>query len=108
LRDPARLAPQRAGRKLTMLVMLCRNRVADFSRWKAAFDSHAPAHRDAGLRLIDVWRGVEEPNNVFFLFEVASMDKARAFISNPAAAEAGKTSGVMEGEYHFLESGTGY
>jgi len=32
------------------------------------------------------------------------MDKARAFISNPAAAEAAKTSGVLDGEYHFLES----
>jgi hypothetical protein len=27
---------------------------------------------------------------------------------NRAAAEAGRTSGVLEGEYHFLESSTGY
>jgi len=51
---------------------------------------------------------VEESNNVFFLFEVTSLDKARAFISNPAAAEAGKESGVLDGEYHFLESSAGY
>jgi hypothetical protein len=91
-----------------MVVMLCRNRVADFAKWKAVFDSHAPAHRAAGLRLMNLWRAVEESNNVFFLFEVTSLDKARAFISNPAAAEAGKASGVLDGEYHFLESGTGY
>ena len=91
-----------------MVVMLCRNRVADFGKWKAVFASHAPAHREAGLHLMNLWRGVEEPNNVFFLFEVTSLDKARAFISNPAAAEAGKTSGVLDGEYHFLESSTGY
>jgi hypothetical protein len=91
-----------------MLVMLCRNRVADFAQWKAVFASHAPAHRDAGLRLMNLWRGVAEPNNVFFLFEVTSLDKAQAFISNPAAAEAGKASGVLDGEYHFLESSTGY
>lgn len=42
---------------------------------------------------------------MFFLFEVTNMDKARAFISNPAA-EVGKTSGVLDGEYHFLESST--
>jgi hypothetical protein len=57
---------------------------------------------------MNLWRSVEEPNNVFFLFEVTSMEKARAFISNPAAAEAGKTSGVVDGEYHFLESSAGY
>ena len=69
-----------------MVVMLCRNRVADFAKWKAVFASHASAHREAGLRLMNLWRGLEDPNNVFFLFEVTSLDKARAFISNPAAA----------------------
>lgn len=91
-----------------MIVMLCRNRVSDFSKWKGVFDSHAQAHRDAGLHLKSIWRGLEEPNNVFFLFEVTDPKKARAFISNPAAAEAGKTSGVLDGEYHFLQSCTGY
>ena len=91
-----------------MIVMLCRNRVADFAKWKAVFESHAQAHRAAGLRLRDLWRDVEDPNNVFFLFEVSSLDKARTFISDPAAAEAGKASGVRDGEYHFLESRLGY
>jgi hypothetical protein len=91
-----------------MMVMLCRNRVADFAKWKEVFDSHAPAHRDAGLLLQGIWRGVEESNNVFFMFEVTDPEKARAFLSNPAAAEAAKTSGVLDGEYHFLESTTGY
>ena len=91
-----------------MIVMLCRNRVSDFAKWKKVFDSHAPAHREAGLHLKSLWRGVEEPNNVFFLFEVANLEKAHEFISNPTAAEAGRTSGVLDGEYHFLESNTGY
>lgn len=91
-----------------MVVMLCRNRVADFEKWKSVFDSNAPAARDAGLRLMNLWRDVEEPNNVFFLFEVKDTDKARAFITDPAAAESGKKSGVLDGECHFLESSTGY
>jgi len=57
---------------------------------------------------MNLWRGLEDVNNVFFLFEVTDMTKARAFISNPAAGEAAKTSGVLEGEYHFLESSAGY
>lgn len=91
-----------------MVVMLCRNRVADFSKWRGLFDSHAQAHRDAGLHLTGIWRAVEEPNNVFFMFEVTDDKKARAFINNPAAAEAAKTSGVLDGEYHFLEATSGY
>ncbi len=91
-----------------MVVMLCRNRVDDFARWKTVFDSHAAAHRAAGLRLLNLWRAVEDPNNVFFLFEVTAIERARAFISDPAAAEAGRKSGVLDGEYHFLESSPGY
>ena len=91
-----------------MIYMLCRNRVDDFSRWKAVFASHEAAHRDAGLRLLNIWLGVEEPNNVFFVFEVASMEKARKFISNPEAAKAGQASGLIDGEYHFVEDAGGY
>jgi hypothetical protein len=86
-----------------MIYLLCRNRVADFSRWNTVFASHEAAHQRAGLRLVNLWREVEQPNNVFFLFAVASLKQAREFISNPEAAKAGETSGVIEGEYHFVE-----
>jgi len=88
--------------------MLCRNRVGDYSAWKAVFASHAEAHRNAGLRLVKLWRTVADPNTVFFLFEVESPEKARQFISDPDAAAAAKASGVIEGEYHFLEDAGGY
>jgi len=93
---------------MPMTYMLCRNSVGDYSRWKAVFASHAAAHKKAGLHLVHIWRGVENPNNVFFLFEVAGMEKAKAFISNPEAAEAGESSGVLDGEYHFVEDAGGY
>lgn len=86
-----------------MMWMLCRNRVADFAKWKAVFDSHTQAHRAAGLELRNLWCDVEDRNNVFFVFEIASLDRARAFINDPASAEAGRVSGVLDGEVHFLE-----
>jgi hypothetical protein len=88
--------------------MLCRNRVANFERWQAVFASHEAAHKDAGLRLVNIWRSVEQPSNIFFMFEVASVDKARKFISNPEAAKAGEASGVIDGEYHFIGDAGGY
>jgi hypothetical protein len=86
-----------------MVYMICRNRVANFPKWKQVIDTHAGAHREAGLSLLHLWRDLEDSSNVFFVFEVASIQKARAFISAPEAAEAAKTSGVLEGEYHFVE-----
>jgi|SRR5271167_167214 len=91
-----------------MTYMLCRNRVADFPRWKAVFVSHAAAHQEAGLRLMHLWRSPEDADNVFFLFEVASMAKAKAFIGDPEAAKAAQSSGVLDGEYHFLEDAGNY
>jgi hypothetical protein len=90
-----------------MVLMFCRNRVADFAKWKAVFDEHLQGQEEAGLRLRNLWRSIDEPNNVFFIFEVTDIDKARAFISTPKAAEAGQVSGVLDGECHFLEAGPG-
>jgi len=87
-----------------MTYMLCRNRVANFFKWKAVFDAHLEAQADSGLRLLDLWRSVDDPNNVFFRFEVTDIEKARQFINDPAAAKAGEESGVIDGEIHFVES----
>jgi len=89
-----------------MTSWLCRNRVADFARWRKVFASHESAHREAGLRLL--WLAVEQPNNVFFTFQVASLEKAQKFMSNPDAAKAAAASGVIDGEYHFVEDAGGY
>ena len=86
-----------------MLVMLCRNRVEDYVKWRSVFDSHASEARDAGLILLHLWRHTEDPNNVFFVFKVADLQKAQAFIRTPGAAKTGKASGVLDGEWHFLE-----
>ncbi|MGA9529001.1 MAG: hypothetical protein WBS24_12880 [Terriglobales bacterium] len=91
-----------------MIHMLCRNRVADFTRWKNIFASHEAAHRNAGLRLVNLAREVGDPNNIFFSFEVASMEKARNFIGDAEAAKAASASGVIDGEYHFVEDAGGY
>ena len=91
-----------------MPFLLCRNRVADFSRWRAVFISHESAHRRAGLHLLGIWPRTENRDDVFFMFRVDSFERARAFIADPGAAEAGAVAGVVDGEYHFLEDVGGY
>ena len=85
-----------------MVRMLCRNKVADFGKWKAILDSHKNAHQQAGLTLESLWRGLEDPNNVFFVFAVADLNRAKAFISAPDAAKTGRDAGVLEGDYWFV------
>ena len=87
------------------ILLVCRNRVASFARWKRVFDSHRAAHRAAGLTLRELGRGVDDPNQVYFVFEADDLAKARAFIAAPDAKDAGKTAGVLDGEYHLVERG---
>ncbi len=44
----------------------------------------------------------------FFLFEVSSLELAKAFINAPDTGDTAEASGVTEGEYPFLEEGSAY
>ena len=87
-----------------MLYMACRNRVRDFAIWKREFEAQRGANLAAGLVLRQLGRGLEDPQQVFFVFEVGSLDKAKAFIADPKSREVGERAGVIDGEYHFVET----
>lgn len=78
-----------------MTYLICRNTVVDFATWKSVFDSHAPAQHEAGLHVKQVWRNIDNPNEVHMLFEVHDLAKARAFVSSPRVPEAMERSGVI-------------
>ena len=78
-----------------MILMLCRHKVTDFARWKQVFDSHAAAQRGAGLRVEHVLRNFDDPNEVFLLFEVTDIEKARGFVSSSDLPEVQKQAGVI-------------
>jgi hypothetical protein len=91
-----------------MNYMLCRNRVRNFDHWKGVFDSHADAHRAAGLKLVHLWYELNSPRNIFFLFEVEDMERARAFLDSSDAAASERQSGLIEGDFRFFSPSLGY
>jgi hypothetical protein len=91
-----------------MNYMLCRNRVRNFARWKRVFDSHADAHRKAGLKLVHLWQDEDIPSQVFFLFEIEDVARAKAFVTGPDAPESARESGLIESEFHFFRQSQGY
>jgi len=85
--------------------LLVRHKVADFEAWKAVLDSHAEAQRKAGLTVQHIFRDVADPSEIFLLFEVDDLEKARRFVSSPEVPDAQRESGVIEKpEIIFLES----
>ncbi len=84
------------------MVLLVRNKVGDLDHWKRVFDANLELPRAAGLTLLDIWRSVDDPNEVFFTFAVEDRERALAFMHAPESAATGVEAGVVEGEAHFL------
>ena len=91
-----------------MQYMLCRNKVRDYDVWKRIFDSHAEAHREAGLKLVKFWRSIDDPNEIHFLFEIHNMETAKAFVTQPDRKNVAEEAGLIEGAIYYLEEAEGY
>jgi hypothetical protein len=69
--------------------------VADFDRWKAAFDDHAPERARVGVVAHAVNRSVENPNQVVAFLQAEDEGELRAFLEAPELAQAMKAAGVV-------------
>ena len=56
-----------------MPYILVRHKVADFSKWKPAYDAHLPALQKAGLKEVHLLRNTDDPNETIILFEAADL-----------------------------------
>lgn len=79
-----------------MTHLLVRHKVADFPQWKKVFDSHKEAQGKAGLKLKQIFRSLADSNEVFLLFEVSDLEKAKAFLYSPEVPKAKEESGVID------------
>ncbi|MGB7730753.1 MAG: hypothetical protein WBL50_22185 [Candidatus Acidiferrum sp.] len=76
--------------------LLVRHKVKEYHEWKRVFDTHKEAQRHSGLRIERVMRNLYEPNEVFLLFEVTDLAKARGFVFSSEVPSAQAESGVVD------------
>lgn len=79
-----------------MSYLLVRHKVGEFHEWKRVFDAHKDAQRHAGLRIERVMRNLYAPNEVFLLFEVLDLAKARSFVHSSEVPKAQEEAGVID------------
>jgi heme-degrading monooxygenase HmoA len=65
-----------------MIYLLVHHEVADYSAWKAAFDSALDWRTKHGERHCRIFRGVQNPNELTLMFEWESFEKAHAFVGS--------------------------
>ena len=87
-----------------MIHMLIRHKVADFAKWKPAYDAHASARQSAGLKELHLLRNTENPNEVILLFSAEDADKAKAFAASDDLRQAMQKAGVSDKpDVYFLK-----
>ena len=87
-----------------MVHVLVRHKVADYSRWKEAFDSHLATRKRAGETGYHLFHSVDDPRDVFVLLDWTSVEEARKFMNSDALRQRMKDAGVQgTPEVQYLE-----
>jgi hypothetical protein len=76
--------------------IMVRHKVADFAKWKPAYEAHKDTRAAAGIKEGYVLQNVDNLTEVVLFLEVADVAKARAFISSPDLKAAMEKSGVTD------------
>jgi heme-degrading monooxygenase HmoA len=87
-----------------MSYLSIRHTIADYAKWHAGFDANEAARRAAGATGVNqVYRDVENPNQITVMLEWNTAENARNFASDPALKEAMNDAGVTSTpEVRFL------
>ena len=78
-----------------MVHMLIRHRVQDFGKWKPVYDAHQQSRAAGGLKDVRLWHSVDDPNDLFLLFEAVDAARAKAFAGSADLKEKMTAAGVI-------------
>ena len=81
--------------------LLARYDIADYGRWKSAFDADAEDRGNASLSVLQIWR--EGTGRAWVLFQVSNPGRAQDYLGT-AAQVFNSQAGVSDTEYHLLET----
>ncbi len=87
-----------------MVHVLVHHKVADFPRWKEAFDSHVLARQRAGELSFRLFHSIEDSKDITMLFDWESAEAARRFMTSSELRQRMQEAGVQGApEVHYLE-----
>lgn len=78
-----------------MAFMLLQQEVADYTQWRAVFDSNEEVRRSRGVQSTRVFRGLENPNTVTLLVEWDNVEHAKGWLNDARLRAAMQEAGVL-------------
>jgi hypothetical protein len=76
-------------------VVIIKHKVANYDKWKEAYDSHDSARLANGLHNFVIGRGMDDPNMVIVILKMDDADKAKAFTVSQDTRDRMKKGGVI-------------
>jgi len=87
-----------------MVHVLVRHKVADYPKWKEAFDSHLSVRKRAGEMGCHLFHNAEDHCDIFLLLDWQSADEARKFMTSDELRSTMAKAGVVgTPEVQYLE-----
>jgi len=76
-------------------ILIC-HKVADFGKWRTAYDAHVSARTNAGLKHEQLLRNIDNPNEVVLLLSAQDLNKAKQFAASDDLRERMQQAGVID------------
>jgi len=87
-----------------MPYVLIRHKVADYAKWKRAFDAHGATRKTNGSKGGRLFRSADDPNEVVILLKWSDIRKARQFVASDDLRQTMERAGVSDQpNIYFLE-----
>lgn len=86
-----------------MVYVIGSHPVKDFDTWKPYFDGNQDRAKKQGIQIQKLFRDVNDPNLVYFLFTAPSAEQFMDFVHDPVLAPLMQQAGVLAPpEFHVL------
>ncbi len=77
------------------MILIVQHKVRDYDTWKPVFDEHGDIRRRHGATGHELYRSVDDPNEVTIVNHFPSKEQAEAFAVDPSLKEAMERGGVI-------------
>lgn len=87
-----------------MAHILVHHKIEEYNKWKSAFDAHSSFRAENGSMGGKIFRNADDPNDLFILLEISSIENAKKFAQSDELKEAMQKAGVISiPEVYFIE-----
>jgi heme-degrading monooxygenase HmoA len=77
------------------MIIIVQHRVSDYDAWKSVFDEHEAVRRGHGATGHEVYRGLDDANEVTVVNHFPTTEQAKAFAADPSLKAAMERGGVV-------------